>query len=147
MAWIWTARGSGGLSTCWVWGSGGLAPGGLGVGEGQVLGQLRGAGWPCAQPLLRAPSICCSAGAERTGGEIKTRHTAPPVLTPLLQGFAQSPSPGPAPTTLHLAVPTSPHFLTGCFSGALELRDSQSPITGHKPSLILCAKHSISVFS
>lgn len=57
------------VSTWWVWGSGVLAPGHLGVGDGRALGQQWGAGWRSARPPPRAPSIYGSVGAERAGGE------------------------------------------------------------------------------
>lgn len=42
--------------TCWRW-----SPGRPAVRDGWVLGQLQGYWWHSAWPLLRAPSICCSA--------------------------------------------------------------------------------------
>ena len=107
-------KGPGGLSTCWAWGSGGLAPGGLRAAGGRALGQLQGAWWHSARPLLRAPSICCSAGTVRTGGENRTEaHSLSPYRPPAPE--LRSPSPGPALRTP--SAQRGPRFLavpTGC---------------------------------
>ena len=88
----------GGLLTCWVGGSGRLAPGGLGAGGGSVLGQLRGAWWRSEQPLLRAPSTCCSAGEERSGGDKRAEEHSTSPTNP--ESELRGPLPEPALRTL-----------------------------------------------
>lgn len=104
--------GPGGLRTCWVWGSGRLAPGGLGAGGGWVSGQLRGAWWHSEQPLLRAPSTCCSAGKERSGGDKRTEEQRLPHQPRVraVRPFARTCPEDPLPS----GGPAARAVLTGC---------------------------------